>query len=948
MADFSIKLTINGDGSVAVRAVNQVEGATRQMASTARQAGQQAGQSFEVAAKGAATLGAEVTQAKNAVASLVAMAGGSAALRGFAGAFISAADAAGQLQARVKLATQSQAEYEAVMERMQQIAHDSYVSINDIAEVYIRSIDPMRQLGYSTRETLDLTEAMSLALVVSAADTQKRASAVDALSKVMQTGNVHMQEFITLTTAAPRFVAALEASLGKTRAELIDMVSAGKLTAGELAKVGSELDKLRAEVELMPTTVGDAATRFRDAFQVWSGAANEGWGATALLVLGIDALSNHIDAVMTVALIAAAGTLAHLITQGGVWIANMIAQRTAAVEAARATVAKAQAEAMDTTATLANAQAAVANAQAKLAMARSNYAATAATVELAGAQEALTAAQLANEAAQKRLAGATTALNGKLLSLGAAMGVLFAAFTGYEIGTWLRDQFEIVRVAADYFVGASLDGFNRIKQGALIAWEGVKAVVLGAINTIREKLADAYGMYAALAAKVPGGGALAEQLGAIEAKLRPTSSAADDFKAALERINGSAAEQSKSIWTVIGDMVSYEAQATKAKAATEEYARTGVVTSATLNAAFAELAKSVDGEMAKLQQQNFLIGKGAEGQYEYAKSLAMAKAATIEDGAARAAWIAKVNETYDPLIKQAKANDELKDSYSRAKKGSEEAAKTAADFVKSLEDRQAALEREIATFGMSEGAIARYDAANMNLTPALRQRMDAVADSINALNAEKKAMEDGAKVAVQYAGSILDQLAADTRYEQSLVKMTARQRAVAEAQKTAADTFKKNNKAFENASVTLEEYVAAAGSAAGATFDMTQEAAGLEGILSQFGDVSPFEQLVSNIDLVKEALDNATDPAQIERLQRALGHLNKDMEQRNLQLMQQGVSSLQTFAKEGTAAYTALGIAQDVLAYKSAVAAIANQGSGDPYSAFARIAAMIALMASIG
>ena len=84
------------------------------------------------------------------------------------------------------------------------------------------------------------------------------------------------------------------------------------------------------------------------------------------------------------------------------------------------------------------------------------------------------------------------------------------------------------------------------------------------------------------------------------------------------------------------------------------------------------------------------------------------------------------------------------------------------------------------------------------------------------------------------------------------------------------------------------------------------------------------------------------------RMEVAVGRVNQQLEDRNTALLQDGISSVQKFAKEGTAAFTALGIAQDVLAYKSAVAAIATQGSGDPYTAFARIAAMIALMASIG
>lgn len=47
MADFSVKLTIKGDGTVAVNAVKDVEAATTRMATTAGTAGAAAGKSFE-------------------------------------------------------------------------------------------------------------------------------------------------------------------------------------------------------------------------------------------------------------------------------------------------------------------------------------------------------------------------------------------------------------------------------------------------------------------------------------------------------------------------------------------------------------------------------------------------------------------------------------------------------------------------------------------------------------------------------------------------------------------------------------------------------------------------------------------------------------------------------------------------------------------------------------
>ena len=63
--------------------------------------------------------------------------------------------------------------------------------------------------------------------------------------------------------------------------------------------------------------------------------------------------------------------------------------------------------------------------------------------------------------------------------------------------------------------------------------------------------------------------------------------------------------------------------------------------------------------------------------------------------------------------------------------------------------------------------------------------------------------------------------------------------------------------------------------------------------------------------------------------------------------LQQGFGSLAGTMDDGSAAAQAFEIAQKAAAVASAVAAVANQGSGDPYTAFARIAAMAATMGAL-
>lgn len=60
------------------------------------------------------------------------------------------------------------------------------------------------------------------------------------------------------------------------------------------------------------------------------------------------------------------------------------------------------------------------------------------------------------------------------------------------------------------------------------------------------------------------------------------------------------------------------------------------------------------------------------------------------------------------------------------------------------------------------------------------------------------------------------------------------------------------------------------------------------------------------------------------------------------------ISSIQSMQQQGSKSYRAMAVAMDALNVASAVQAVLTQGSGDPYTAFARMAAMAAAVSSLG
>jgi hypothetical protein len=135
--------------------------------------------------------------------------------------------------------------------------------------------------------------------------------------------------------------------------------------------------------------------------------------------------------------------------------------------------------------------------------------------------------------------------------------------------------------------------------------------------------------------------------------------------------------------------------------------------------------------------------------------------------------------------------------------------------------------------------------------------------------------------------------------------------------------------------------------------DNTEEALWLKSILEDFDNIG-MRGLIREINRVEEALLAATDPKMVEALKAELVRLQGIMvgvRQQGLETMigasQQVLSSIQGMTKEGSKAYKAMEVASQALNVVLAIGAILNQGKGDPYTAFARMAAMAAAVASL-
>ena len=170
------------------------------------------------------------------------------------------------LRSRVDLATGSQEKGAAVMERLAAMARRTYSGIEQTTESWLANATALRELGLSTRESLEFTEALNNAMVVSGAKGERAASVQNALSKAMALGKLSGDNLNTVIASGGRVAELLAAELGVNVNQLRSLGAEGTITGDVIrrALVGN-LEHLREEADSMPATIGDAFTLLSNA-----------------------------------------------------------------------------------------------------------------------------------------------------------------------------------------------------------------------------------------------------------------------------------------------------------------------------------------------------------------------------------------------------------------------------------------------------------------------------------------------------------------------------------------------------------------------------------------------------------------------------------------------------------------------------------------------------------
>ena len=566
------------------------------------------------------------------------------------------------------------------------------------------------------------------------------------------------------------------------------------------------------------------------------------------------------------------------------------------------------------------------------------------------AAKTLTEIKIASWAADgiSGLKGLATAADGaatSILSIKGMLGLVGAAIAGWNIGSWLQQNFAVAQVAGTAFIGAMLKGWETVKTGALIAWVEIKQGFANFVADAEVSAAALIGVFSKIAA-AQGNFAGAQALDVVAQKLQSTAASARDFSGEFAKIGG---DYRKNI-ADINDWMQAENDATAS-----DFKRRDALKAAAAGAGdFTNILGAFDANFAKAAagtkgfQTNVALLNGAlvainaeadkqikqgadEATVHKNTAAAILSLVGAFDSAKRSAgsYRTNIDATTQRLeqLKQAQLQEAA--AIAQLQGALDPIAKIYGDYAQGVIQATAAYQKQIALGGAAAGA---YDELKQHLKALMQVRQAEIAQM------EKEA-------------DVIGQISKKMSEDSALVGLRDRARAQKQAVQDAVNAWLKLPDAVRIAQVEQGKFNA------DLVNNLGEQAGALQGLqqaMTDFSGVSPFEKFTQDLKSLQDELKkvgNATsdafDPARAKQLEIVIGDIRQQMLVYATQSIGQSIGALQSLAGEGTKAYKELAVAQDALNLVTAIGAIVNQGLGDPYTAFARIAAMAAIMAKL-
>jgi lambda family phage tail tape measure protein len=197
---------------------------------------------------------------------------------------VQASSAWTDLNSRLRNATGSSESALVALRAITDTARSTFTSVEATSEAFLRNASTLNALGLTTKEQINLSEALTNALAVSGTTGQQAESVMNALSKAFATGKLQGDNFNSVVENGDRLTRALADGLGVSVLQLRELATTGQLTTGRVIEaLTSQMARLRQEAEDMPATIRDGFTVLGNSLRELLGAIDQASGGSESL-----------------------------------------------------------------------------------------------------------------------------------------------------------------------------------------------------------------------------------------------------------------------------------------------------------------------------------------------------------------------------------------------------------------------------------------------------------------------------------------------------------------------------------------------------------------------------------------------------------------------------------------------------------------------------------------
>ncbi|MBE2985552.1 phage tail tape measure protein [Campylobacter sp. RM12920] len=224
------------------------------------------------------------------------------AINGVSDAFrksIASVDALANATGRLKLVTKNNEELKALSVQILNVANSARVSFTETTDIYARFANNLKNSAVSSKQMIEVTEAVSKSLIISGASAQSANAALIQLSQGLAADSLRGQELASVMEQTPRLAQAIADGMGVTIGQLRKLAEENKLTTEAVFNaLYKQKEVIEKEFGQMPITIGQSMTVLGNNVQNFLGRLNEASGFSKAMTSAMIGLGGAFNAII--------------------------------------------------------------------------------------------------------------------------------------------------------------------------------------------------------------------------------------------------------------------------------------------------------------------------------------------------------------------------------------------------------------------------------------------------------------------------------------------------------------------------------------------------------------------------------------------------------------------------------------------------------------------------